>query len=589
MNYELPQLAGDGIVEYELIDFPFVPTLLTRATVRDPDLDRVVRWLEHELPRREPVARSLLSQLGAPPVVNVDPRTGLLELGRWLQGWFPLVAEPYVERSYPSEPDWERRWLCNWSNDRLGNVVAWWPHQNGYSKVGDTLLHSLVVDLNAVVMELVRAYGPTPRWSVEAVEHQLLLVARPSVPAFAPLTQIRELLLQSVGPVRGERSRSLRMRQSEILADCFEQAVTGDVPIGIGVMFPENRYRLMSRFNLKRPRRSAPPADARVLECVNALRRIGFYQAWKHSDEDLTRALEAAWLDATGRRLPLDDVWVPLILMDSERTWFEDVDVQIQGVSDQMYKEVLFSLAKIGGPGFGSFGDPEEDWRSSPDTVQLTVRWRRKKREFSLPKTRDGIIPPSLFTELNAQLPVEGPRLHYLDIGPTTAVVIRLTEDESRQLREAAGLYILSEPPKWWNAAAHLGLASVPAGRTDPLLMGTPVDGVFEVREEGGLTIDSDEFRGVSVTDMDVDGEIIFHVFVSAAEFIRGGDVENALENRVTSAIRSVAGVAKTLRTDREVWEVTGDPAEGELEIAVRAAVESVLSDFEDAISAMFA
>lgn len=295
VDYELPLRDDSRTITYRLVDFPFNPTTLTRtmsSSDRSEEAEAAARWVEQALFTRLTYARSLLQQLGAPTIDVADPRPGLVALGEWLQGWFPAVVAPFVQTSYPSEPGWWPKWIDVRSEDRLGDVWTDWPHQHlSYSELRDTVLHSLVVDITAVVMDCARHHGAGLGWVVrhEPRNGRFHLVVRPSTLPFAPLEQVRQLLVQCVGPTRGERSRSLRRRQSEFLVECFDQAVTGVVPDSTTSQFPENRYRMMSRFVLKRRPRSSAPAPVEVEEAVARLRAIGWYGSWKHSDEDLRR------------------------------------------------------------------------------------------------------------------------------------------------------------------------------------------------------------------------------------------------------------------------------------------------------------
>jgi hypothetical protein len=595
MNYQLPVPGGRAqSVPYELIEFPFDISRIARSRLFDlelQDMEQIALWLEHEVPKRVSTAKSLLRALGAPEVSADDPRPGLLELGPWLQAWMPIVFDPYVQKSYPGEPGWHSNWITIHS-DPLGTVWAGWPHQADYSQVGDAVLHTLVVDLVAVVMDCAQRHGATPHWTAEAeidrhpfVPH-FRLVVRASEHSFAPLVQVRELLLESIGPARGERHRALRSRQSEILVDCYDQALTGRAPEPFYRLFPELRGASI-RTPLKRPSRSVAPASRQLVEAVEKLRGVGLYESWKYSPEDLARALQQAWEQTTARRLPRESIelWTCLLLMDRDRTWFRDVDVCNQGVGDQLYAHTLFEIEGIGGRGFGGFSDPGEDWRSQPGTVLVDVRWRRKLRHFAIPQTSDGVLHPRLIEELNELLPEDGARFFFLDVGPTVAVVVRLTSDERRELSEASGVQILDQPPPWWTLAATDGIASLPPQRSDPLRLGALTIVPFTVEQSETSTMVDDDLRGVSITDREEDGHLVFAVWVNAAEFIRGGEAEIELENRVTAALQSSSGVLGVIRADREFWEVTGDPNEAELEEAVSSAVESVLLEFAEEIA----
>lgn len=71
------------------------------------------------------------------------------------------------------------------------------------------------------------------------------------------------------------------------------------------------------------------------------------------------------------------------------------------------------------------------------------------------------------------------------------------------------------------------------------------------------------------------DGEEWWTVYVSAAEFVREGAIEERLDAAVTAALREVADVAEVNRDDRETWVVSGaEPMSGE---ALVGAVADVL------------
>jgi hypothetical protein len=501
-TYELPPLRpGAESIAYELADFPTAPWCLTRSRGGEgsDDRSRCAAWLnETAMAERLPIIEQLLDRLDAPSVDRSDPEPGLAALGQWLQGWFPKAGQPFVETGYPSVPGWRRNFLVSRGEDRLGDVSSCsWPHMEGYSELGDSLLHSLVVDLASIIMSCAWTPSPQLRWTSQ--DGHFHIVLHTSEPLFASLEQIRELLVQSVGPARGERGRSLRLRQSRILVDCYTQAVTGIAPKSIESQFPEQRYRTFSRFKVSKPGRTAPPAPQNLVDAISSLRSIGWYERWKHTDVSLAQALGAGWLYATGRKFPEDEeqLWLCLLLMDSDRTWFEDVDMAIQGVGDRLYFLTLFSIGSIGGRGFGGFSDPEEDWDSEPGSVIVTVRWRRKKHRLVIPVTPDGVLHPKVFTELNGLLPDDQPRLWFADHGPTVGIVVRATEEERDALRELTGISLSAGPPDWWVRASNEGVASLDlkAG-FDPLLMGHAEEQVpIEVAERSGMSIEESELR----------------------------------------------------------------------------------------------
>src|ERR1700722_146498 len=388
-TYELPKLGpGAETVSYELARFPTQPWCLTRSRgfASSDDVVRCAEWInEVAMAERRPVIEQTLLQLGAPSVDTSDPIPGLLALAQWLQEWFPKVADPFVQNLYPSVPGWRQHFLTPDGDDRLGQVNAWsWPHMTGYSELGDSLLHSLIVDLASIVTACAQVREASLGWSSQLGDYGFQLALNPAEPPYSPLVQIRDLLEQSAGPPRGERGRRLRQRQSNILLDCYTQATTGIAPPSIQSEFPEQQHRMFSRFLVKRPTKSAPGVPSHLVDTVSSLRTIGLYEKWKHSDKELAQALGAAWRFATGRTLPehSDELWWCLLFLDSDRTWFEDVDMAIRGVGDRLYGETLFGIGLIS-RGLGAFSDPEEDWHSVPGSVQVSVRWRRKKQRFT--------------------------------------------------------------------------------------------------------------------------------------------------------------------------------------------------------------
>lgn len=165
-------------------------------------------------------------------------------------------------------------------------------------------------------------------------------------------------------------------------------------------------------------------------------------------------------------------------------------------------------------------------------------------------------------------------------------MAIRLTRDERRELSAVTGFELLDQPPAWWNQAVSVGLGSLPSQRSDPLLMGAPVGRQpADIERTPTSSVDDEGLRQVSITDMEVDGQLVFNVFVSAAEFLRGAEVESALDERATAALQAASGVNSVIHVDREVWEVRGDPREAELEQVVSIALESILGEFADKIA----
>lgn len=98
------------------------------------------------------------------------------------------------------------------------------------------------------------------------------------------------------------------------------------------------------------------------------------------------------------------------------------------------------------------------------------------------------------------------------------------------------------------------------------------VDGAIEAWER---VVDDTDLRGVEV-QRDDRGDWTWEVFVSVAEFLREGPLEDELRAGVDAALRSVAGVTDVGEEDREVWLVRGDASGPALVEAVGAVVDAL-------------
>lgn len=102
-------------------------------------------------------------------------------------------------------------------------------------------------------------------------------------------------------------------------------------------------------------------------------------------------------------------------------------------------------------------------------------------------------------------------------------------------------------------------------------------------------TADQPEFWNRLTDDEDVlgvsagwDGEEWWTVYVSAAEFVREGALEERLDGAVTTALREVSDVVEVQRDDRETWVVSGTGSiSGE---ALVGAVAEVLDELAPAL-----
>lgn len=568
----------DDAISYRLANFPIEPWKLTHTRslwITEDDARTAASWLDDVASDRLAIFGEISQRLGAPGVDYGNPVPGLAELGSWLQAWFHLAGAHLVESGF----------LQPQSAFRLGTVYSdWRPDRPGYSATGDALIHSLVVDLAMLVSARARVLQPDLAWSVHVADQSFVLVLRESSPVFAPLQQIWDLLRESVGFARGERDRNFWRRRSRILVDCFQQAVTGVTPPPVAEGFSEYSARSESRFRLKRPSRATPPPPSYLLDAVTQLRSIGWFESWNRSDEALAQAAAIEWQRATSRELPSDtaELWWCLLFLDG-RTWFEDVDMQILP-GDWLYMYTLFALEKIGGKGFGGFSDPEDDWSEVDGSVVLTFRWRRRKHRLVI-RHADGVLDPHLFMELNALLPDDTATLHFADHGPGVGIVVRATEPERTAFTELTGIRLADEPPAWWRRAVAKGPASLrESPGFDPLVLGAPPPSAVIQEAFREPTLDDEDLRRVSITDYETDGEVVIQVCVPIAEFLRGGEVERALDEGLHHAIGSLTGVTAVHRTDREIWEVSGDPDGAELEDAATSAVSNVLDRFADEI-----
>jgi hypothetical protein len=97
---------------------------------------------------------------------------------------------------------------------------------------------------------------------------------------------------------------------------------------------------------------------------VAVMRDAGWFDAVKFSTQDLARAAQAAWRSYEREDIPLAaaEVYWRLLVLDSARTWSDDVDAVVRP-GDGIYTHMLGEVSRIRGQALGWLRDASEDWR----------------------------------------------------------------------------------------------------------------------------------------------------------------------------------------------------------------------------------
>jgi hypothetical protein len=617
-NYQLPRLGGGPAMPYQLVRFPVAPWNLTHARSEpDPKTDPrwaeiAGRWMNGVVQERLPVIEAALAALGAPRPDGDRPDHALLQLGEWLQKWFPVVAEPYHATTTQPRPSSGSSFFLEWHGD-VGVEWGPWTEPSSYSPVADALLHSLCVDIAALLTAAARTRLPDLTWSLrpggetdgtgprrlhlvldpgqhdpEPQTGRESIVVRPP-PAFALVELVRYLLVQSLRPAPGTRGRELRRRQARLLLDGLVQATTGVGGTSIAREFPGGTRVAALRLETRSKGTLPPRAD--LLEAVGALRPIGWFADWRGSTEDLATAVQRQWQLTTGRELPLDphERWWSLVIADGGRAWVQDVDAGIASASTQTYMSVLAAIGQIGGRAFGSIGDPGdvlfEQWRPETDEVVIAFRWRRKRREMVFPRPMDGLLSPQLFVAFNSLLAPDEPRLFFADHGPTIGIVVRATEQERSAFHELSAIELRESPPAWWVTACAEGLAALgDYDGFDPFALGEPAGAPRRVRDDGAFDYFGELLSSpVGISDVTAEGEeIIFSVAPSVEMYVRSDPLAETLDRTMRDALRAVPDVTDVEHANNEEWLVHGGPQEAAIEQAAADAVTQFMRTHED-------
>ncbi len=459
----VPRIGDRDVVEPRAVDYPLIGfawepwTLTSLKALTWARASAWADWLNDAEAGRLAVITSVLGRAGAPVGMVRERPDDLVALGAWVQRWFGAVAEPFLGSGVRGDPDERPGFFQDQPEVRLGG--AWAPHgpwHAGYSRSGDTLLHSLAVDLAFLVTDCARAARPGLRWQAAYDEHfqDSFLTPDPEPPPFALLRHVREFLVQSVARPRGSRGQELRQWRSRALSRCYQRAAEGAALSPEYLAFPgSNEYREGGRYPLARPDRGDPP-PADLVAAVAAFRQAGWFETSKLTTADLAGAAQATWRAFEREDIPpaaAEMNW-RLLLLDAGRTWSEDVDADVRP-QDNLHEQTLFAIGEIGGKGFGGFIDAEEDWASAPGDVELEFRWRRRKHRLRLPDP-GRYLSPALITGLNDLLPPDQQRLWFFDHGPPIAIVTRATAAERDALRQLTGIRLDPDPPAWWTRLA---------------------------------------------------------------------------------------------------------------------------------------
>ena len=97
--------------------------------------------------------------------------------------------------------------------------------------------------------------------------------------------------------------------------------------------------------------------------------------------------------------------------------------------------------------------------------------------------------------------------------------------------------------------------------------------------------VDDTDLRGMEAQRLDGD-DWTWELFVSVAEFLREGPLEEELRRGVDAALRSVSGVTDVAEEDREVWLVRGEASGAALVQAVGVVVDGLAEGADEHLQA---
>ena len=411
-------------------------------------------WLNDIAADRLAAVVPLLGQAGAPVGGLREDPARLARLGVWMQRAFPALAAPMIEQGFLADDPW---WRLGWARRALS------PHSQGYSRQLDALVGSVAHDLALIIADCVRAVRPELAWQpyFRTDRRTFVIGFDPGRPRADLIGEIADFLTQTAARPRGTRGHELRDWYGRTLLRGFERAAHGVVVPDVGEVFPDARsVRGWPRRDISRGARRGAPGPAPPPELAAALevfRAAGWFETIKRGSVQLARVVQAAWRFYEGEDLRHDAAGLcrRLLMLDSSRTWSDDVDAGVQP-GDGIYSHLLEEVSHIRGKALGRLWGGEEDWASRPGDLLLTFRARGGKQQLLIPSPGQ-YLSAALFTGLNDLAPEEGPRLWFADQGPPAAIVTRATAAERAALEDATGLRLDPDPPQWW-----VSLAPVP-------------------------------------------------------------------------------------------------------------------------------
>jgi hypothetical protein len=443
-------LAPGQPADYPLLEFPWEPWsdgLETQSSAR-----AYASWLNDVGPGRLALVLPLLAAAGA-PVDPLRPEPGTLaELGAWIQDAVPVMAAPMIKQGFlTDDPGYRLGWAWR----------AHSPQSSGYSRQLDALVGSVTHDLALLVAACARLIRPGLAWrSLFNTRYRSFVIGLdPEQPQADLIEEIAEFVTQTAARPRGDKGRDLRAWYALTLSRGYERAVHGTAVPDVQAVFPDARQPrglIGVRRSVGMPSRSDPPAAPELVTAMEQLRLAGWFEGAKRQTPVLASTARASWQAFEHEDIPLDpaQLFWRLLVLDSGRTWSDDIDAAIQP-SDGIYAHLVDEISAIRGKALGRLWDASEHWDSDSGDLLLSLRMRAGKRQLTIPSP-GRYISAALFTGLNELGPPDGPRLWFVDQGPPLGIVTRATAEERAALQDATGLRLDADPPSWWTALAPL-------------------------------------------------------------------------------------------------------------------------------------
>jgi len=441
-----------------MIQFPWPPwTLTVYMKLTQAQATAWAGWLNEAESDRFPVFTSFLEKAGGVTAWPVRESKEWTELGAWVYRWFPVAVEPYIDRK---DSDSQLGFFQDQPEVRLGSAWApWIPSGHGYSPSADALLHSVAVDLAALVTTSARASRPGLRWQAgsDPTFSDFFLTLDLGEEPFPLIRRIREFLVQSVADPRGTRGQQLRQWRCGELYRCYQWAATGEAPAPEWEQFPgSNEDREGCRYSLIKPSPTEPEPPSELVTPIAAFRQAGWFGKSKLSDARLAQAVATTWRAYEGEEItPISaEINWRLLALDCDRTWSEDVNAGACP-GDNLHERTLFAISKVVGKSMRSLRDAVEAWVSPDGDVELSFWLSRRQCRVRLPSPRQ-YLSPALITGINELLPDSSPRLWFAGSPSPIAVVTRATAAERDALQHLTGVALSDTPPGWWTRLAPL-------------------------------------------------------------------------------------------------------------------------------------